>query len=375
LRVTDLGAKRARLGEVIDRHALRGAIMVSQRSFSYFAGVYISTQATLPDRLEFYLQLGADDPELLVCDLEASMVREQTDIGHVSEYVEFAETPIGALVEILGQRGITSGRIGVELDRLSAASHLALCAALPAVEFVGVDEDVDRLQAVKTDREIEQLAHAARTTLDAVLSAVSQARLGDSELHLCAAVVTRLMERGGVPEFLVFGANSRALGGHIEPLDRALQNGDLWRIDLGARFFDVINSDLARTGIVGEPSARQDEVMLGLRAAQDAGFRMLEPGRPAREVYHAVRRELERLRLPFDMPHVGHGLGIGVHEAPMIEPASDVRLEAGMVINLEPAVSLVDVGECYHTEDLAVVTADGHELLTVPQQELIRIGG
>ena len=44
-----------------------------------------------------------------------------------------------------------------------------------------------------------------------------------------------------------------------------------------------------------------------------------------------------------------------------------------MVLNVEPMLRLDDEGECYHTEDLALVTQDGYELLTKPQEELIPI--
>jgi Xaa-Pro aminopeptidase len=182
------------------------------------------------------------------------------------------------------------------------------------------------------------------------------------------------MKSGGLLSFMVFSAGERALGAHAEAVDRPLVEGDIWRIDFGARFFNVINSDLARTGVVGEPTRQQEETLHALRATQDAGFNALEPGRPANEVFAAVKNEFAKQGLPFFMPHIGHGLGIGVHEFPMLEPHNAIPLEVGMVLNIEPMVRVEGRGECYHTEDLAVVTPDGHRLLTKPQTDLIRIG-
>jgi len=73
------------------------------------------------------------------------------------------------------------------------------------------------------------------------------------------------------------------------------------------------------------------------------------------------------------MPHIGHGMGIGVHEFPMLEPGNDIRLQAGMVLNIEPMVVMEARGEAYHTEDLAEVTASGPRLLTPPQEELLQV--
>jgi Xaa-Pro aminopeptidase len=372
--VNDRKAQRERLAQVVEERKLRAAIITSYEGVSYFSGAHIITQIVVPDRLEFFMLFADATPALLLCSLETSMVREQTDVTDISEYVEFADVPIEALARLLSERGVTSGRVGVELRRLNAGAFAALRAALPDVEVVGIDDEVERLQAVKTPDEVDMLRYGAQATLDAVLGAAGNAHAGDSELELCGGIAAGMMMRGGVFSFMVFGTGRRALGAHVEPVDRPLAQGDLWRIDLGARFFETIHSDLARTGVVGEPNARQEEVMLALRATQDAGYAALEPGRPAREVFDAVRDEFARQKLPFFMPHIGHGLGIGMHENPMLEPANDMRLEEGMVLNIEPMVVFPDIGECYHTEDLALVTADGHELLTEPQSGLIRIG-
>ena len=96
-------------------------------------------------------------------------------------------------------------------------------------------------------------------------------------------------------------------------------------------------------------------------------------GRPAKDVFFAVRDEFKRQGLPFSMPHIGHGIAIGLHEFPMLEPSNDIVLEAGMVLNIEPMVVMEDRKEAYHTEDLGEVTANGTRLLTPPQERLLRI--
>jgi Xaa-Pro aminopeptidase len=73
------------------------------------------------------------------------------------------------------------------------------------------------------------------------------------------------------------------------------------------------------------------------------------------------------------MPHVGHGIGIGLHEFPILHPGNHAPLRAGMVLNVEPMFKSAARRECYHVEDLAVVTEDGFRLLTQPQSSLLRI--
>ena len=365
--------QRARLFAVLQEKGLDAAVMTSYQAVSYFAGTNIITQTALPERLEFCVLFADGTAALLLCNIETGMAITQTDIEDVNEYVEFAILPALALADLLKERGLVRGRIGIESRRLHSEAYLDLRKALPDVELVPLDEEVEEVQSVKTPDELEKLRSAAQTTLQAVLDAAGRAQPGVSELSVAADISAQMTRRGGIYVFMVFSSGRRALGAHVEAADLPLEEGTIWRVDLGSRFFEVINSDLARVGVVGTPSARQSEIMAALHAIQQAGFAVIEPGRPACDVFRAVEREFATQSLPFFMPHVGHGLGIGLHEAPILEPNNTTPLEPGMVVNVEPMIRLDDEGECYHTEDLAHVTADGYELLTTPQEELIVI--
>lgn len=373
-KTTDRTEQRARLSSLMERLDLDVVLLTSYQGVSYFAGTTIITQLSLPDRLEFFIQFRDGSSALLLCNIETGMAREQSDVVDVNEYTEFVDIPAEAAARLLKQRGSEQSRIGFEARRLPSEAHRDVSHELPQAQLIPIDDELERLQSVKTDSEVDMLRYAAETTLQAVLRAAEAAKPGDSELSLCAEMTRRMMAGAGIYNFMVFAAGRRATGAHVEATNRPLQEGEIWRVDLGARFFDAINSDLARVGVVGEPTSRQEEVASALRAIQQSGYDTMEPGRPAREVFLAVKREFARQRLPFFMPHIGHGLGIGLHEAPILEPANKTPLEAGMVLNVEPMVILPDEGECYHMEDLALVTDNGYELLTTPQDSLIRIG-
>lgn len=365
--------RRARLDAIIEARDLDAAVICSYQGLSYFGGTHIMTQVSVPDRLEFLVERKGGKATLFVCSIETSMVRSQSDIDDVREYTEFADDPAESLAGVLQDLGLESGRIGVELRRLPAASAEAIRRALSKVELVGIDDDVEIAQAVKRAEEIEMLQRGAQATLDAVLAAAAAAGSSTTEIEFCGDVYARMAAAGGVPEFLVFAAGERGLQAHAEAVDAPFEAGTIWRIDVGARFDSVINSDLARTGIVGDPVPEQEELLAAVRATQDAGFAVIEPGRPAKDVFEAVKAEFGRQGLDFWMPHVGHGLGIGLHEFPMLEPRNDTPLEIGMVLNVEPMARIESRKECYHSEDLALVTEDGHRLLTKPQDSLIRI--
>ncbi len=218
------------------------------------------------------------------------------------------------------------------------------------------------------------LEYGAQATLGAVFAAASEASAGTTEREFAAQMCAGMMLRGGFPEFLVLATADSSLETHAEARDKPLEEGRIWRVDLGARFDGGIFSDLARTGVVGEPTQDQEDLLAATRSAQQAGFDAIEPGRPAKDIFHAVANEAKKQGLPFTMPHVGHGLGLGLHEFPLLEPANDAPLEPGMVLNIEPGVMFADREEVYHTEDLALVTDAGYRLLTQPQEALLRLG-
>jgi Xaa-Pro aminopeptidase len=365
--------QRGRLQALMESQNLQAAVLSSYQAVSYLAGTNILTQLMLPDRPAFYLSFPGGKDSLLVCDIETGMVESQTDITDVHEYVEFAQDPWVELAGLLKSHGVESDRIGFEARRVPAEGYERVRNALPELELVAIDDAVEELQSVKSADEIERLRYAAQATLDAVLSSVESATSDMSELALSADMNAKIILSAGSPRFTFLASGERALGAHIDPIDRALEPGHIWRVDLGARFFERVNSDLARTGVVGDPTDEQEDLLQCVLAAQQAAFDLVEAGRPVSDLFYAVKGEFERRHRPFQMPHVGHGLGTGLHEAPILHPGNSVPLEAGMVLAIEPMLKATDRGECYHSEDLVVVTEGGHDLLTQPQRSLLRI--
>jgi Xaa-Pro aminopeptidase len=363
----------ARLQEIIERKNLDGIVVSSYQNVSYFAGTHIMTQVSLPDRLAFVVVPRGGEPTVIVCGIETRQVVTQTDIRDVRDYVEFVENPADILAKVLKERNLAGGSIGIDARRLSVASGKLLEESLSGIELVEVDDDIELSQSVKDRGEIAVLEAAAKATLAAAEETAAELSPGCTEKDFSTSAFLKLMQRGGVPLFIVFASGPRTMQAHPESIDKPMEPGTLWRIDFGARFEEVINSDLARTGVVGEPSPEQEKTLAALRATQDAGFKAIEPGRSAKDVFNAVKNEFKRQGLPFSMPHIGHGMGIGLHEFPMLEPGNDIKLQAGMVLNIEPMVVLESRQEAYHTEDLAEVTPTGARLLTPPQQQLLRI--
>jgi Xaa-Pro dipeptidase len=145
-------------------------------------------------------------------------------------------------------------------------------------------------------------------------------------------------------------------------------------IDAGARV-EGYHADMTRTVVVGrDPEPWQAEihgVVLAAQAAAIAGYR---PGADLREVDRAARRVVEDAGFGPHYTHgLGHGVGLVIHEAPMIGPRATGTMVADMAITAEPGIYLTGQGGV-RIEDTLVVTDAGPRALTPAPRDLRVVG-
>ena len=150
---------------------------------------------------------------------------------------------------------------------------------------------------------------------------------------------------------------------HHVPTEYALAAGDLVTVDMGARL-DGYHSDMTRTFVVGAPAGWQLTAYALVAAAQAAGRAAVRAGSPAAGVDAAARAVIDAAGHGANFVHgVGHGVGLQIHEAPMLFGATDVVLLDGMVVTVEPGIYLPGVGGV-RVEDTYVVNGDVPEMIT-----------
>jgi Xaa-Pro aminopeptidase len=158
---------------------------------------------------------------------------------------------------------------------------------------------------------------------------------------------------------------------HHRPTDRAVAAGDLLKIDFGA-LYEGYHADCTRTVVVGaEPADWQREIHGLVRAAQRAGRHALAPDVDVRQVDAAAREVITDAGYGEAFSHgLGHGVGLEVHEAPLINADSDARLADRTPVTVEPGVYLPGRGGV-RIEDTLVVRAGEPELLTTTPKDLL----
>jgi Xaa-Pro aminopeptidase len=355
--------KAGRMHSALEESDYDAVLAVSVENVYYLSAAWIITQRLIPERLAVVLWPRQGDPSLLVCSIEETLARGQSSIRSVHAYEEFAVSPVQAVVDLVVELGLEHGHLGVELRTLTAHYFAELEAALPSARFSSCEPLFDRVRMVKSREEIELLARAAAVTDAAIWEAWAESRVGETEAEIAGRMRSRLLDGGADSlAFLVLGAGETAKQAHPSPRPVSPRAGDVLRVDFGGQF-DGYYSDLARTAAVGSASSRQRTVYAQLWESQQAVIELARPGARPADLFERCREEFERRGLNFFMPHIGHGLGVGLHEQPMLNRLGEEPLEEGMVLAIEPYHREPD-GTLYHIEDLVVVEPAGPRVVS-----------
>jgi Xaa-Pro aminopeptidase len=352
-----------RMSDALARYELDAVVATSMENVFYLTGAWIDTQKAIPDRLAMLAWPREGEPSLGVCTIEQSLARRDSRIADIHGYVEFQRSPIDLLAELLRARGLDHARIGFERKHLTAQYYDELRESLSGATLSGADRLFDEVRMLKSEEEIEKLFHAAQVMDGVIWEAFQQARMGRTEKEIGDWMQMQLLQRGsdgGI--LLVMGAGDSAGLAHPSPRQRALQAGEVVRIDFVGLFGGYL-ADLARTMVVGAATARQRDDYRRLWDVQQETNAAIHPGARESDANRLWERRARQSGLEFSKPHIGHGLGVGLHEHPMISPRSDVLLEENMAIAIEPTCRNPD-GSVFHIEDLVIVRAQGPEIVS-----------
>jgi len=246
----------------------------------------------------------------------------------------------------------------------------------------------------KSSDEVDRMRAAGRivaATIDTVLGAV---RPGVSTADLDRVAENFIRERDATPSFkgyrgfpasICASLNDEVVHGIPSP-KRILKEGDVLSLDFGA-IWEGYHADSAVTVFVGEPpSAEAEKLVRVTEDALEAGISQIRPGGRLSDISHAVQQVVEGAGFSVIREYVGHGIGRNLHEDPQIPnyglPGRGPELRPGLVVAVEPMVTMGDWRTRVLADDWTVVTADGslaahfehtiavteggHEVLTAP---------
>jgi Xaa-Pro aminopeptidase len=357
-------ARRARAQAGLAELEADAVLITAPPNVRYLTGLASSNAALL---------LPADGPGLLATDSRYQLAaqRDAPDL----------ELTLGRFVEpLLATQAARLGlhRLAVETHHLTVDQYQQVGAAAEDAGLVAFGKKIEELRTVKDPSELELIATACRITDQALADVLPLIRPGLNEHALAVALDRRLAELGASgPAFgtIVASGPNGALPHHV-PSGRPLRRGDLVTMDFGAQFAGY-HADMTRTVALGEPADWQRDLYQLVAAAQGAGCTAARPGAALREVDAAARDVIAEAGHGEHFGHgLGHGVGLEVHEAPMIGYGSAGKLESRVSVTVEPGVYLPGRGGV-RIEDVLIVgagTADGAaKILTRTTKELLAL--
>lgn len=277
--------------------------------------------------------------------------------------VHNGETPDEATVRVADGR-----RLAVDPRHVTVAHFESLSTR---VDLVAAGSNIRDLRRVKSEEEVRRMERAARIADDALCEVVADGLCGRSEIQVRNRLDFLMREAGAedvaFPTIVASGPNGARP--HHEPSDRIIGNADLVVIDMGARV-EGYRSDMTRTVTVGSPSAEMQRMLAIVLEAQAAAVAEVRDGIPGRDVHRAARAVFEREGLAHEYLHsTGHGVGLAIHEEPILGPSCTATLRAGEVVTAEPGLYRGGAGGA-RIEDLVVVTAGTCRTLTLTPKDL-----
>jgi Xaa-Pro aminopeptidase len=328
------------------------AILVSQpqnrRYLSGFTGsagwlVITAERAVMATDFRYYEQVGREAPGF-------ELARIQTRVSDL-------------LPEVLADLGIK--RLGFESQHLTVEELNTFSKAVEGVEWLPLENTVEKIRAVKDEDEIDALRRSAALNDDAFAHLLQVIEPGMTEREAAWEIEAYMRSHGAskVAFDLIVAAGPNGALPHARPGDQAIQPGAPIVIDIGCVLDDYC-SDMTRTFCLGEPSSRYLEVWNLVLQAQEAAKAVIRAGTSGVETDAVARDLIVGAGYGDYFGHgLGHGVGLAVHEKPGASRLSEDTFEAGMSLTVEPGIYLP--GEFgVRLEDLVIIGKDGIEILT-----------
>lgn len=232
------------------------------------------------------------------------------------------------------------------------------------------------LRQIKSTEEIAIIQAAMDASWQVQRAVHAGLRTGISTTEVAGFVNTAHRALGLTPLFVAVQFGEATAYPHGVPYPQVLNDGDMVLVDMGA-VLQGYPSDITRSYVFGQPTARQRQLWNLERDAHAAAFAAARIGAPCETVDAAARAVLTAAGFGPDyevpgLPHrTGHGLGLDIHEEPYIVGGNSTPLQAGMCFSIEPMLCLY--GECgIRLEDIVYMTDDGPRWFSRPSPSLER---
>ncbi|OYU33477.1 Xaa-Pro peptidase family protein [Novosphingobium sp. PASSN1] len=352
-------ARIAKVQGLMAEQGVAALLVESGSSLTYFTGVRWSRS----ERITAAVIPASGQPIIVTPFFEAPSVQETLAVPAELRTWHEDASPFALIADALKGR---TGPVAVEqTTRAFITEGLAREGKFAVVSGAGL---VGACRQIKSPAELALMRIANAVTLAALREARGAVQKGMSAADIGELVGAATTRMGAEHDFALVLLNEASAYPHGSKTPQVVREGSVVLMDCGCVVEDY-QSDISRTFVFGEPSARQRKVWDTVRRGQGMVFGAAKVGTPVSALDAAVRRFYERegwgpgFALPGLSHRAGHGIGMDGHESPYLVGSDSTPLAPGMCFSNEPGLYIP--GEFgMRLEDCWVMTAAGPQSFT-----------
>ncbi|MBV6519448.1 MAG: hypothetical protein DCC43_12965 [Candidatus Brocadia sp.] len=267
-------------------------------------------------------------------------------------------------------------KLSIEALFLTVHQYHEILGSYGGIHLIPTKGIVEEYRKRKTDQELEKIRTAISIAEKAYNRVEKKIGVGLSEKKIADILELEIRNHGGERSAfeIICATGQRASLPHAHPTERIIGEKEAILIDWGA-CFQFYNSDLTRVRFIDKISPDYKKIYQIVLDAQGFAIDSIKPGRKAKEIDSAARSYIEKKGFAKCFGHgLGHGIGLEVHEGPVINSRSKEVLEENMVFTVEPGIYIPGWGGI-RIEDMVLVTPSGCEVLSRIPKRLEEIAG
>ena len=265
-------------------------------------------------------------------------------------------------------------RVGFEEFDLTYASYSEMIRRYRISDMVETNGMIEKLRMIKDSDEIACIEKACEITDDCFEYLKKFIKIGMTEKEIALEIYNYFIKHGadGLAFDTIVASGTNSSKPHAIPTDKRIEYGDVIVIDFGAKYNGYC-ADMTRTIFVGEVSKEAEKLYNFLLDVQADGTRKLVEGEDTRIIAKSVEYELNQRNCTL-IHALGHGVGIDIHEKPILSVKSSTILKNNMVVTNEPGIYIPeDIG--IRIEDTIVINDRIPRILTNSSKHLTIING
>jgi Xaa-Pro dipeptidase len=356
------GARLAKLQSLMQQQKVGALLVEAGSSLQYFTGI----RWWRSERTTAALIPASGRVVVVTPFFEEPSIRETLKIAADVRPWREDESPFDLLAAAL--RDAPAGPLAVEVTTRFFITDRVAKASTAARPIISGDELVRACRIIKSPAELALMQAANDVTIAAIRHLHAHITEGMSSADVMKMLIAATEALGGTHEFSLVLLNEASAYPHGSVKPQSVQHGSVVLIDTGCSVHGYV-SDISRTWVFGEPTAKQREVWNTVKQGQELALATAKIGTPVGAIDKAVRAFYEGkgwskdYGLPGTSHRTGHGIGMDGHEPPYLVRSDTTPLQAGMCFSDEPGIYIP--GEFgIRMEDCWYMTEAGPKLFT-----------